>query len=104
MRHVFLAALLITIISSLMFSGAVNGKNNVVGDCKNSVTGDGNARNNELLAKSRARDDWRDKAGALYGAAYQLWIKSSGKQLTCSRSGGLGNRTWTCAAISQPCR
>ena len=72
-------------------------------DCKVSETGNGSAKNNEWLAKKRAKDDWRNKVGNLYGSHYQHWLHSSGKQLTCSRSGGVGNRTWTCAAISQPC-
>ncbi len=79
------------------------GMSPAMADCKNSETGNGSAKNNNALAKSRAKDDWRNKVGNLHGGSYQHWIKSSGKQLTCSRSGGVGNRTWTCAAISKPC-
>lgn len=70
--------------------------------CNTSVTGTGSAKNNEPLAKSRAKDDWRDKAAASCSSA--SWVKSDGKQLVCGRSGKLGNRTWTCAATSTPAK
>ena len=80
------------------------GMSPAMADCKASVTGNGSAKNNEQLAKSRAKDDWKSNVANIpLGVNYQLWIKSKGKQLTCSRTGGVGKRVWNCAAISQPC-
>ncbi len=73
--------------------------------CKSvSVTGNGTAKNNEFLSKTRAKNNWSSVAVQTYGNGWGIWVISNGKNLTCSRSGPLGNRTWTCAAISRPCR
>lgn len=104
MKRLLFTTFFLVTLGALAFATAASGPVTLLGDCKSTLTGNGSAKNNEPLAKIRAKDDWRDKAGAAYGFAYQHWIKSSGKNLSCSRSGGLGNRTWTCAAISQPCR
>jgi hypothetical protein len=109
MKRIFITIFFTMALATLVFGPATGSTNSMVLDnsmmpeCKPSITGNGSAKNNELLAKSRARDDWRDKARNAYGGHYQYWLNSIGKQLACSRSGGLGNRTWTCAAISQPC-
>lgn len=103
MKRILITTFLTVALSTLAFSSPASSPNNNMPGCKPSVTGNGSAKNNEPLAKSRAKDDWRNKAAGTYGSHYQFWLHSSGKQLSCSRSGGLGNRTWTCAAISQPC-
>lgn len=72
------------------------------GTCGQSVSGTGQAMNNEALAKHRAKEDWRVKALSTCGQGYQHWLKSDGKQMHCSRSGSVGNRTWTCIAVSTP--
>ncbi len=72
--------------------------------CKSPVTGSGTAKNNEPLAKSRAKDNWRTNALAAYGNGYGLWLNASGVSLTCNASGKFGNKTWNCAATATPCK
>jgi hypothetical protein len=73
--------------------------------CMAAVAGKGSANGagSELLAKSRAKDDWRDRSASTYGSQYRHWLRSEGKGLQCTRSGGIANRVWTCTALSQPC-
>lgn len=104
MKRILFTALLALTISPLMLGRAANSPRPLAADCKAALTGHGSAKNNEPLAKARAKDNWRDRAGSLYGYAYQHWLKASGPQLTCSASGRFGNRTWNCAATAQPCK
>jgi hypothetical protein len=89
---------------AVVFAAITAHPGSAAADCKPSVTGHGSAQNNNALAKSRAKDNWRDVANAAYGNKYKHWVKSNGKNLYCGRSGGLGHRTWTCDAVSNPCR
>jgi len=84
----------------IVLAGGVGQAN--AGACSTSVSGNGTAKNNELLAKMRAKDSWRTNAASTCGTGYDQWLKSNGKQLACSRSGSFTNRTWTCTAISTP--
>ncbi len=74
------------------------------GSCKpTSITGSGSAKNNEPLARSRARDDWRDKAKAAHGPVFQHWIKAVNANVSCTATGRIGSRTWQCTALARPC-
>lgn len=104
MKRILFTALFTLIISPLVLSKAASSPGPVPADCKPSITGYGSAKNNEPLAKARAKDDWRDRAKGQHGGGYQHWLKAAGPQLTCSASGRFGNRTWNCAATAQPCK
>lgn len=56
----------------------------------------------ESLARSFAESQWRAKAGS-YGPAYQNWNKSTGKNISCSKSGSLFRPTRTCTFTARPC-
>lgn len=75
----------------------------LAGSCKTTETGTGEAKNNELLAKSRAREDWRNTVQRKHGGAFDNWAKSTPKSLQCNTTGSLGRRTSKCSAVSTPC-
>jgi hypothetical protein len=56
----------------------------------------------ELLAKTKARGNWRAKVRAMsdLGAAYANWSKAVDGDYRCSQEAGL----YVCVATAHPCR
>ena len=66
------------------------------------VTARGDPSRFEVLAKAKARGNWRAKVRALptLGAAYADWNKALAADYNCSESGG----QHVCTAVGHPCR
>src|SRR4029079_15533208 len=66
------------------------------------VTARGDASRFEVLAKAKARGNWRAKVRAMptLGAAYADWYKALAADYNCNTSDGLH----TCTAVAHPCR
>jgi hypothetical protein len=66
------------------------------------VTARGDPSRFEVLAKAKARGNWRAKVRALpaLGAAYADWNKALAADYRCSRSDG----QHVCTAVGHPCR
>jgi hypothetical protein len=66
------------------------------------VSARGEASRLEVLAKAKARGDWRAKVRALpnLGAAFADWYKAEGADYTCSA----GEDGYVCTAFALPCR
>jgi len=66
------------------------------------VTARGEPSRLEVLAKAKARGNWRAKVRALpgLGAAYADWYKAVGGDYSCSE----GNGGTICTAVGLPCR
>jgi len=66
------------------------------------VSARGEASRLEVLAKAKARGNWRAKVRALpdLGADYADWYKAQGADYTCSE----GEDGTVCTAFALPCR
>ena len=66
------------------------------------VTARGDPSRLEVLAKAKARGDWRAKVRALpaLGAAYADWYKALAADYRCSQQAG----GYVCTAVAYPCR
>ena len=66
------------------------------------ITARGDPSRFEVLAKAKARGNWRAKVRALptLGAAYADWSKALAADYSCSESGG----QHVCTAVGHPCR
>jgi hypothetical protein len=66
------------------------------------VTARGDASRFEVLAKAKARGNWRAKVRAMptLGAAYADWSKALAADYRCSDQGG----RYVCFAVAHPCR
>jgi hypothetical protein len=66
------------------------------------VTARGDASRFEVLAKAKARGNWRAKVRALpaLGAAYADWNKALAADYRCSDKDG----RYVCFAVAHPCR
>jgi hypothetical protein len=66
------------------------------------VSARGEASRLEVLAKAKARGNWRAKVRALpdLGAAYADWYKAQGADYSCSEEEG----GTVCTAVALPCR
>ena len=66
------------------------------------VSARGDASRYAVLAKAKARGNWRAKVRALptLGAAYADWNKALAADYNCSESGG----QHVCTAVGHPCR
>jgi hypothetical protein len=66
------------------------------------VAARGDSSRYEVLAKAKARGNWRAKVRALpdYGAPYADWYKALAADYRCSETGG----RYTCVATAHPCR
>lgn len=66
------------------------------------VTARGDPSRFEVLAKAKARGNWRAKVRTLptLGAAYADWNKALAPDYRCSEKGG----QHTCVAVAHPCR
>ena len=66
------------------------------------VTARGDPSRFEVLAKAKARGDWRAKVRTLpdLGAAYADWYKALAGEYRCSQKDG----QHVCAAVAVPCR
>jgi hypothetical protein len=67
------------------------------------VTARGDPSRLEVLAKAKARGDWRAKVRAMpaLGAAYADWYKALAADYRCSQQSGGG---YVCTAVAYPCR
>ncbi|MEA2876564.1 MAG: hypothetical protein QOF14_1760 [Hyphomicrobiales bacterium] len=72
--------------------------------CKTSVTGHGSSVNVRVLGETRARGSWKTAALGAYGLGYQNWILAQQRGESCTRSGPLGHRVYTCEATGKPCK
>jgi hypothetical protein len=75
----------------------------VAANCANQpVSARGDASRYEVLAKAKARGNWRAKVRAMptLGAAYADWYKALAADYNCNTSDGLH----TCTAVAHPCR
>ena len=56
----------------------------------------------EVLAKAKARGDWRAKVRAIptLGAAYANWSRALAAEYRCERKDSL----YVCTAVAHPCR
>lgn len=82
----------------------VLGAGGAAAECLAEVSASGTAQNNQLLAESRAKENWRDAVKNTSGIHFQHWLKASDKNCNCSHIGKPGRRTWTCKAVAKPCR
>jgi len=66
------------------------------------ITARGDPSRFEILAKAKARGNWRAKVRAMpdLGAAYADWYKALAADYRCSEEGGQR----ICTAIAYPCR
>ena len=66
------------------------------------ITARGDPSGFEILAKAKARGNWRAKVRAMpdLGAAYADWYKALAADYRCSEEGG----QHICTAIAHPCR
>jgi hypothetical protein len=66
------------------------------------VTARGDPSRFEVLAKAKARGDWRAKVRTLpdLGAAYADWYKALAAEYRCSQKDG----QHVCTAVAVPCR
>jgi hypothetical protein len=66
------------------------------------VTARGEPSRFEVLAKAKARGNWRAKVRALpaFGAAYADWNKALAPEYRCSGKAG----QHVCSAVAHPCR
>jgi len=66
------------------------------------ITARGDPSGFEILAKAKARGNWRAKVRAMpaLGAAYADWYKALASDYRCSEEGG----QHVCTAIAYPCR
>jgi hypothetical protein len=66
------------------------------------VSARGDASRFEVLAKAKARGNWRAKVRAMpaLGAAYADWNKALAADYRCSQKDGVH----TCVAVAHPCR
>jgi hypothetical protein len=69
---------------------------------EHAVSVHGEASRFELLAKAKARGNWRAKVRAMpeLGAPYANWSKALGSEYSCAQRGSL----YVCSATAYPCK
>ena len=94
--------LLRSAISALILIGAVAGSARAASCADRPVSARGDPSRFELLAKAKARGNWRAKVRAMptLGAAYANWSKALAAEYRCDRTGSL----YLCTAVAHPCR
>jgi hypothetical protein len=82
--------------------GAVAGATEAATCADQPVSARGEPSTLEVLAKAKARGNWRAKVRALpgLGAAYADWYKATAADYRCSEENG----STVCIAIALPCR
>ena len=93
--------LLRSAISALLLIGAVESAR--AASCADRpISARGDPSRFELLAKAKARGNWRAKVRAMptLGASYANWSKALAAEYSCSRQ----DARYVCVAIAQPCR
>ena len=94
--------LLRSAISALILIGAVAGSARAASCADRPVSARGDPSRFELLAKAKARGNWRAKVRAMptLGAAYADWSRALAPDYRCSQEGG----QHVCTAVAYPCR
>ena len=94
------ATLLVLIASAMLGAGSVTAGAATCADQPVSARGEPSTL--EVLAKAKARGNWRAKVRALpgLGAAYADWYKATAADYRCSEEKG----STVCIAIALPCR
>ena len=93
--------LLRSAISALLLIGAVESAR--AASCADRpISARGDPSRFELLAKAKARGNWRAKVRAMptLGAAYANWSKALAAEYRCDRTDSL----YLCTAVAHPCR
>ena len=88
-------------ISALLLIGAVESAR--AASCADRpISARGDPSRFEVLAKAKARGNWRAKVRAMptLGAAYANWSKALAAEYRCDRKDSL----YVCAAVAHPCR
>ena len=84
--------------AALLLIGATTGASAY--QCKGSNTIGGLVAAQPAAALAGARADWTNKVKNNYGLSWSVWNIASGKQETCTPSGG---GTTTCVVRAKPC-
>ena len=72
-------------------------------ECKEMVSAEGEAKL-QSVAQGKARSNWRDTVGSMYGQPYKNWNKAKNSSINCSHDGNIAAlRRWTCVARAEPC-
>lgn len=91
-----------TIVSALLLAMTAAGPAAAATCADQQVSARGDASRYEVLAKAKARGNWRAKVRAMptLGAAYADWYKALAADYGCSTSDGVH----VCTAVAYPCR
>jgi hypothetical protein len=92
----------LAIIATAMLTGAIASAAAAATCGDRPVSARGEASRLEVLAKAKARGNWRAKVRTLpgLGAAFADWYKAEGADYTCSE----GEDGYVCTAFALPCR
>jgi hypothetical protein len=94
--------LLRSAISALLLIGAVSGPARAGSCADRPISARGDPSRFELLAKAKARGNWRAKVRAMpaLGAAYANWSRALAADYRCDEKDSL----YVCTAVAHPCR
>ena len=95
-------ASLLALTASVLLTAATASNAEAATCADQPVTARGDPSRLEVLAKAKARGNWRAKVRAMpaLGAAYADWYKALGADYRCSEQDG----GTLCVAVAYPCR
>src|SRR5262249_8464349 len=94
--------LLRSALSALLLIGAIAGSARAASCADRPVSARGDPSRFELLAKAKARGNWRAKVRAMptLGAPYANWSRALAADYRCENK----NLLYLCTAVAHPCR